>query len=261
MWQCKFCHNVFHFECIKTWAKPNQGTTIPTLTRNSSWICPLCFIVCHEQPRATCWCGKRPSDDGTVSVTSVLPGRPNSCSHLCAEVANCMHNQRTEPCQKTCHPGPCNQPCKTSCGVPPQTVTEKHSAWAGLCSRFRARKPGLICAFVVITIFTIGVEFSIIRFVIQHIKWWTQPWRYQYFTEVSSKYEAWILVFVGLFVVLPFQLCLVAAFASSFCSLFTYLLNLDDTQTRKELKDFTKSVGSIFLVVMVIAAILAPTIA
>lgn len=259
MWQCESCYNVFHLDCIKPWAEPPAG---PDIIRHVSWTCPLCFVLCHQLPRATCWCGKRSSGNVTVEVTRDRPVKPNSCSKLCAKVATCtMHNQPTAPCPKTCHPGPCNQPCKTNCGDLPQNVEEKPNAWARLRSRFRSREQGLLGTLVWLTIFTTGLELAILFFTIKHIRWWTQPWRYQHFTEGPSEYECLVLIFVGLFVVLPGQFGNLILWASSVSRFSTYLFNLDDTETRKGLKALTKLVGLSVLVIVVISAILAPTIA
>lgn len=225
---------------------------------------PALSIGYLDPPRATCWCGKLPSNDGVNhNAVSRGPRRPNACPYLCLKIHKCRHNRDTQPCLKTCHLGPCNQPCKDNCADLPDITPRKPSVWARLCRRVRERSVGSMRTLVLDSSGVALVHACIIVFAIKHIGWWSQPWRHHHFTEVSGKYEGLAITLVWCFVVLPLQLVLFASWISSVGSISVTLFNLNDTSTRSKLKAWTKRTGSVVLglVAAVAVAVLAPIIA
>jgi hypothetical protein len=257
MWQCELCHNVFHFQCIKTWADPDPIYTPYAMRRYASWTCPYCLAVYSGFPRATCWCGKQSS--GAIDNHH---DRPNACPDLCEKVTKCKHDRVTDPCMKPCHPGPCNTPCQDSCAdVVPDIPSIKPSSWNRLRKRLQRRTTGTLTGLLLHTFGVCGMYLIIAMFTKIHIRWWTQPWRYHHFTEVSGKYEVLSLILVGIFVVLPILIIALISWLITVGEFFNTLLNLDDTSTRGKPKTWIRRVGSFFLCFVAGASIIIPFVA
>jgi len=96
-WDCKNCYQIFHFACIKKWAK--------SATDEGGWRCPGCQVVISRMPREyRCFCGKLRNPEWNRNGGLV----PHSCGEVChrtRSVAGCVHH-----CVELCHPGPC-PPC------------------------------------------------------------------------------------------------------------------------------------------------------
>jgi len=86
--------------------------------------------------KATCWCGRLQdgaSPFGDVQLSSTIF---NGCTNTCNRVGECPNDTRTNPCEKLCHPGPCDWPCMVSCYQQPDAIIcAQLSAWG----RFRRR--------------------------------------------------------------------------------------------------------------------------
>jgi hypothetical protein len=262
MWHCELCYNVFHFRCIKTWSESNPVNTFYRLSRLFPWTCPFYSVGYLDPPRATCWCGKLPSSDGVNhNGVSQRPMMLNACPYLCVKIHKCRHNRDTQPCLKTCHLGPCNQPCMDNCSDLPEITPQKPTGWARLCRRVRERSIGPIRTLVLSSSGMALVHACILVFAIKHIGWWSQPWRYHYFTEVSGKYENPVIIFIWLLIFLPLQLLLLNTWISSLDSIFVNFSNLGDTRTRGKLKAWTKRAGLVVLGLVAVVAILGQFIA
>jgi hypothetical protein len=266
MWQCEKCYNIFHFECIKTWAEPTPSNVIYDVRRLFAWTCPLCSERRAQRPRAACWCGKQSS--GTANRRhdrSERSERPNSCSNLCEKVAKCVHDKDTEPCTKRCHPGPCNLPCKASCAEVPETVPEtmpgKPSYWVRLCEWYQARRRGVGSLLFLESVLMSLLYYGIGRFTSLHISWWSEPWRHHDFTKYDRLNETMVLISVGCFLVLPLVVLLVGFWAETVYSYVTMLWSLDDTSTRSRLKAWAREVLELLLLLAAVAAVLGPIIA
>lgn len=258
MWQCEHCYNAFHLNCIKTWAEPDE-TTISGIRRLFSWTCPICSVVRIQRPKAECWCGKQSSTNASHGSEGV--DRPNSCLAQCKKVAKCIHNRDTDICTKQCHPGPCNQTCKADCADLPEMTPQKPSLWFRVFKRLQQRRAGAIRTLLMYTFFLIALYSCIIFFIIKHIQWWSEPWRHRHFTEVSGTYESVTVALVGILVVMPSLILLLALWTSSLGTFFILLLNLDDRSTRGNLKAGTKGIGLLILGLLYVAALITPLIA
>lgn len=257
MWQCELCHNVCHFQCVKTWADPDPVSTPYAMRRFASWTCPYCVAAYSEFPIATCWCGKQSSG----AINNHLD-RPNACLDQCEKVTKCKHNRVTDPCIKPCHPGPCNMPCKDSCADMAQNMLLVNSnSWTRLRKRIQTRRKGSFRALLLHTFGVCGLYLILGTFTKIHIRWWTQPWRYHHFTEVSGKYEVLSLMLVGILVVLPVLIVALIAWLITLGEFFNTLLNLDDPSTRAKPKAWIRKIGSFFLCGLALASIIIPFVA
>lgn len=257
MWQCEICYNVFHHLCIKAWAEPNFYNILGGIRQLFTWTCPFCSAARIQRPKATCWCGKRSSNNTSIRRERVE--RPNSCPALCGKVVRCIHRRFTTPCTKQCHPGPCYQPCMAACAGLPETAHEKTNLWR-LFERFQERRPGSMRILFIYTFVIIGTYVCIVSFLIKHSRWWSQPWKYHNFTEVSGKYETLTLSIVGFLIVLPTLVAIITIWTSFLGSFFTLLLNLDDRSTKSKLKACTKCSGWVVLGLVVVACVFTPII-
>lgn len=97
-WDCHNCYQVFHFACIKKWAKT-------ATTESGGWRCPGCQVVTPSLPRDyRCFCRKVRNPEWNRNEGLV----PHSCGEVCGRArawAGCVHR-----CVELCHAGPC-PPC------------------------------------------------------------------------------------------------------------------------------------------------------
>lgn len=97
-WDCHNCFQIFHFGCIKKWAKT-------ATTESGGWRCPGCQVVTPTLPRDyRCFCRKMRNPEWNRNDGLV----PHSCGEVCQRpraVAGCVHK-----CVELCHAGPC-PPC------------------------------------------------------------------------------------------------------------------------------------------------------
>lgn len=257
MWHCADCYNVFHFRCIRTWAMTNSSYILHGFRRYPVWKCPYCLVIHGENPKATCWCGKQPFDP--CNPRSDIP---NACPSQCGKTGMCKHENRTEPCMNRCHPGPCNWPCKAICAdLPADYVPKKPNAWGRFRRRWQQRKRGTVTCALGWTICVAGAYSFIIKFTLQHIKWWTQPYNFKYFTEVLSDYECLALLLVGMLVCFPVVTITIVVWLSAVGGLLNTLLNLDNRETKEKLKSWTQGLGKVFLGLIAVAFIVIPIVA
>ncbi|RWS03265.1 Protein shuttle craft-like protein [Dinothrombium tinctorium] len=106
IWSCAFCYNMFHLNCIKTWALSN-GSVESNQQGQSGWRCPVCQHIEKRIPtRYYCFCGKIKNPEFNPYLV------PHSCGNVCRKKkvssnrVKCDHN-----CTIQCHPGPC-PPCQ-----------------------------------------------------------------------------------------------------------------------------------------------------
>jgi len=97
-WDCHNCYQIFHFGCIKKWART-------VTTEGGGWRCPGCQVVVDTLPRDyRCFCRKVRNPEWGRNEGLV----PHSCGEVCHRSRNipgCVHY-----CVELCHAGPC-PPC------------------------------------------------------------------------------------------------------------------------------------------------------
>ena len=108
-WSCDRCWNVFHLDCITSWASRSSSESL-----SAHWRCPTCQLERSSVPtQYLCFCGR----DRDPVVDRFLT--PHSCGEPCGK-ALCRQNPSAEipssgyvcphRCTLPCHPGPC-PPC------------------------------------------------------------------------------------------------------------------------------------------------------
>ncbi len=160
MWHCDKCYHVYHHSCITRWA---------TQDFSERWTCPTCKGGKLGEPRATCWCRKK----RFPVITAVTDAAVNSCSLNCQRLVWCEFG-RAHVCQRTCHPGPHQfRKCSKKCAE-------------------EDADPGIeLWQIIFCTVLTAGVFAGMCFFILNHIQWWTQPYRYPQFARHHHKPEAY----------------------------------------------------------------------
>jgi hypothetical protein len=240
MWDCKNCFRVFHFRCIKTWYTRDARGFLGIYT----WRCSDCLHTHTSAPKATCWCGKKPFDPEHHNEDI-----PNSCANTCQRTGLCDHDKQKQPCQKSCHPGPCDAHCPPACrDLSTEVSQDKGSSWKRLCQRWKRRTPGSLRAVLLLSLCVLVVEGAIIAFGVQHIKWWTQPYNYHPFTEDYADTEPVILSMFGIMVVGPLMVLLSCKWISTTGKFLQSLFNLEGPQ-----KSCQRFFGGAFLIIIAAA--------
>lgn len=116
IWNCSYCHQLFHMECISKWANKKQ-------TDITDWSCPNCrytHTIIPSNSLFTCFCKKKKYP----KYNNLSQNIPYSCGKICAKPKR--HDGRCpHPCPLICHPGPC----------PPCSATIVYSCHCGSISR------------------------------------------------------------------------------------------------------------------------------
>ena len=194
VWHCRDCYNVFHLACISRWADTNGGSSLRT-----GFKCPYCSVLHEGEPNPSCWCGKYAFATGNTNS-------PNACWDFCGKATQCPHGFPAQICDKICHPGPCNSPCKADCPRPTVpaaqdstlVVPKPPNALSRVLARASQRPPGTLGTLVSYSILLILIYAALSAFTIYHIRWWTQPYRYPEFSDKYSGLEILLASLVGI---------------------------------------------------------------
>lgn len=102
------------------------------------------------------------------------------------------------------------------------------------------------------------VMILLVLFIVIHIRWWTQPWKYQHFTEVDRLHEGLVVSLVWTVIILPLHGLLTATWIFSLSEFGITIFNLYDYRARKRLKQAAKWVGFVFIALLGLFALLSP---
>jgi hypothetical protein len=261
LWHCKECYHVFHYNCVNAWYKVNHGHGPSALFRdamalpNPRWRCPHCFYDFNRPPPLpSCWCGKHSVDLGNIASS-----KPNACLSTCDRIGKCRHGGQEKPCQKPCHPGPCNIPCTEVCNnvdVHSPQSPRTPNAWNRFCARVSGRDLGSIRIILVLfaMIAILYCAFSVLLF--YYIKWWMRP--YEYYQKARTAET--IIAVVGSLVELPLSAGLCIAFVTSIGKFLVAAFNLNSAERNQGVKFATKFFGTILLAALCVGLWILPMI-
>jgi len=264
LWHCKECYHVFHYLCVNEWFKVNGGRRASALFRsvmalpNPRWSCPHCLHDFTEPlPMPSCWCGKHSFD-----LSNIASSKPNACLGTCDKIGTCRHGGQEKPCQKICHPGPCNIPCTEACNnddVPPPRPPQPPpipNSWNRLCTRVCELDSGSIWSILVFLAMITILYGALSMLLFYYIKWWMRP--YEYYEKARTAET--IVACVGCLVVLPLSALLCVALVTSIAGFLVAAFNLNSAERNRNLKFVTKSFGTILLAALCIGLWILPII-
>lgn len=188
IWSCNSCFIICHHRCITAWvARERQYHRRSGSHRPFRWSC--LNVDCEEwwghAPASKCWCGSLSSDGYEYDDNA-----PNSCRGPCRKIGRCQHSNPANPCERLCHPGPCDLPCRSDCDqVSNEMAMASMSAWQRFRRRWIHRQDKTVSHLVVPAIVVILFYIALLTFLPFFISWKTQPLYAHKFTEKGWGYS------------------------------------------------------------------------